>query len=87
MLLYFITNPERNPDITDSKTINANLTHPVRNVLITGASRGIGQALALAFAKEGRYGLALTCGHDYPALEETAALCRQNTKLPCHTRL
>jgi 3-oxoacyl-[acyl-carrier protein] reductase len=44
-------------------------------VLITGASRGIGKAAALAFAKRG-YSLFLTSYHNLDLLEETASLAR-----------
>ncbi len=39
-------------------------------VLITGASRGIGRAVALAFAAQG-YNLAITCSKDTKGLNET----------------
>ena len=43
------------------------------SILITGASRGIGRALALACAASGRYRkILLNGGHDAAALEETA---------------
>ncbi len=42
--------------------------------IITGASRGIGQAIALRFAKEG-YQLGLCCHHKGQQLEETANAC------------
>jgi short-subunit dehydrogenase len=45
-----------------------------RRILITGASSGIGRALAQAYAREGR-SLALY-GRDAERLEETAAACR-----------
>ncbi|HEY8260734.1 MAG TPA: SDR family NAD(P)-dependent oxidoreductase [Methylosinus sp.] len=45
-----------------------------RRILITGASSGIGRALALAYAREGR-SLALY-GRDGNRLEETASACR-----------
>lgn len=44
-------------------------------VIITGASRGIGKATALAFAQKG-YSLFLTSFRHQNALEETAALAR-----------
>lgn len=46
-----------------------------RRVWITGASRGLGRALALALAREGAL-LALS-GRDTGALEESARLCRE----------
>ncbi len=45
-----------------------------KRVLVTGASRGIGRAIALACAKEG-YSLALTYRSQDVAAEETAAAC------------
>lgn len=44
----------------------------MKNVLITGASGGIGRAVALAFAKRG-YGVALHCHENERAAQETAA--------------
>lgn len=56
------------------RTIN---TNPGKQALITGASRGIGRAAALAFAKAG-YSLTLTCRNSIASLqafsEELAAL-------------
>ena len=40
-----------------------------KNVLITGASRGIGRAIALSFASAG-YHLYLTCKHQFHLLKE-----------------
>ncbi|MGA8534093.1 MAG: SDR family NAD(P)-dependent oxidoreductase [Candidatus Tumulicola sp.] len=44
-----------------------------KSALVTGASRGIGRAIAVEFAKRGA-DVALL-GRDVPALEETASLC------------
>jgi NAD(P)-dependent dehydrogenase (short-subunit alcohol dehydrogenase family) len=46
-----------------------------KNVIVTGASRGLGRALAIAFARRGAR-LALSA-RDAAGLEETAALCRE----------
>lgn len=51
-----------------------------RRVLITGASRGLGRALAVAFARTGAR-LALV-GRDRASLEETARLCRAQPPKP-----
>lgn len=45
-------------------------------VLVTGASRGIGRAIALSFAKAG-YSLVITCSRSLDSLHETAELIRQ----------
>ena len=44
-------------------------------VVVTGASRGIGRAIAIAYAEHGAH-LAL-CGIDVLALEETSRMCKQ----------
>lgn len=46
-------------------------------VLVTGASRGIGHATALAFAKAG-FSLVITCAHSKEELHKTAELIRQD---------
>ena len=46
-----------------------------KTVLITGASRGIGRAAALAFAREG-WQIGITCRQSRNALEETACAVR-----------
>ena len=43
-----------------------------KTVLVTGASRGIGHAIALAFAKEG-YHVFLNCNHSVIQLEKVRA--------------
>src|SRR4029079_19241285 len=49
-------------------------------IMITGGSRGIGRAIALAFAAEGAR--VAICGRDETALAEAAALLR-NTGVHC----
>lgn len=43
-----------------------------KHVLVTGASRGIGRAVALAFAKDG-WNVAVSCRHNSPQLESLQA--------------
>ena len=53
-------------------------------VLITGASRGIGRAVALACAASGRYSrIILNGGHDAAALQETSRLVSAAGDLLC----
>ena len=52
-------------------------------VLITGASRGIGQAIACAFAREG-YELFLTCKQQFSLLEKTKADLESKWGIQCH---
>lgn len=47
-----------------------------KTVLITGASRGIGRGIALAFADKG-YNVAVNCIHNIDKLQETAALVQK----------
>ncbi len=48
-----------------------------RNIFITGASRGIGKAIAEAFAREG-YHLYLVCKNNFSSMQEYAAsLCHE----------
>jgi short-subunit dehydrogenase len=53
------------------------MTQEIKNVLITGASSGIGQALAEHYAKKGVECLFL-CGRNAQRLEDVANLCRQH---------
>ena len=51
----------------------------LHSILITGASRGVGRALALACAASGRFDkIVLNSGHARAALEETARLAKEN---------
>ena len=57
-------------------------------VLITGASRGIGRAVALACAGSGRYSkIILNGGHDAAALQETSRLVSAAGDLLCVSSL
>ena len=57
-------------------------------ILITGASRGIGRAIALACAASGRYNkIILNGGHDAAALEETSRLVSAAGDLLCVSAL
>ena len=49
-------------------------------VVITGASRGIGRAVAKAFAKEG-YSLLLNCEKNFSLLEELKAEIEEEAKV------
>lgn len=53
-----------------------------KNVLITGASRGIGKAIAEAFAAEG-YDLILTCSNTLPDLQALADNLTRQYKISC----
>ena len=48
-----------------------------KNVFITGASRGIGRAIAHAFAKEG-YHLYLLCKNNLASMQEFASSLEKN---------
>lgn len=54
-----------------------------KNILITGASRGIGRAIAYAFAKEG-YTLYLTCIHSKDILENLKIELENTYAISCH---
>ena len=57
-------------------------------ILITGASRGIGRAIALACAGSGKYSkIILNGGHDAAALEETSRLVSAAGDLLCAASL
>jgi len=64
-----------NPTQTRSLKLFASSKHALRRstCLITGASRGIGRAIAVAFAREGAG--CLLVGRDESALKETYELC------------
>lgn len=53
-----------------------------KNALITGASRGIGHAIAVEFAKAG-YDLFLTCNKNIELLKQTATQLEQEYKVKC----
>ena len=57
-------------------------------LLITGASRGVGRALALACARSGNYSkIILNGGSDSAALEETSRLVSMAGDLLCISSL
>ena len=55
----------------------------MKNVLVTGASRGIGKAIAEAFAGEG-FQVYMTCKSNGSLLEEYAAKLTADYHTPCH---
>lgn len=60
-----------------------NLHAPAKAALITGASRGIGRAIAESFAGEG-YELFLTCKKNREDLEDCAGELSRRHGVPCH---
>lgn len=58
------------------------IKNPEKTALITGASRGIGKAVAEAFAAEG-YGLTLTCLNSMETLEELTKQLEATWGVPC----
>ena len=56
--------------------------HMSKNALITGASRGIGRAIAIEFARSG-YDLTLCCIRNIDSLEELAADLTDTYKVKC----
>ncbi len=60
----------------------------MRSILITGASRGVGRALALACARSGQYSkMILNGGSDAAALQETSRLVASAGDLLCFSSL
>ena len=57
-----------------------------RNVLISGASHGIGAATAIAFAKDG-CNVGINYHNNRAGAEETAAECRRNWSSQCIRRM
>ena len=53
------------------------MTAKDKNILITGASSGIGEALALYYAKNGAENLFL-CGRNAERLQKVKELCEKN---------
>lgn len=56
-----------------------------KNILITGASSGIGAALAIYYAKNGVQNLFI-CGRNIDRLEQTAVICRDHG-VKVHTKI
>lgn len=54
-----------------------------KNVLITGASRGIGKAIATVFAQEG-YNLYITCNKNMKMLEELSKKLEREYDIDCY---
>ncbi len=57
-------------------------TLPKKSALVTGASRGIGKAIAIALAKE-HYDLYLTCHHNQDLLEQLKQQLEQDYSITC----
>ena len=55
----------------------------MKTACITGASRGIGRAIAESFAREG-YELYLTCNHSFEELSQFAKELEALHSIPCH---
>lgn len=58
------------------------MKNPHSTALITGASRGIGLAIAKAFAENG-YNLVLTCSKSFQVLQENAVKLAETYNISC----